>query len=89
MNKNKMGVWKMSKKLTEKENWRQTRENLARQINELLFEKRLSIVNVAEQTGIPLQVMESLTLGREVYRPGVLRQLAAFLDKKVKIELVD
>ena len=79
----------MSKNFTEKEDWRQTRENLARQINELLFEKRLSIVNVAEQTGIPLQVMESLTLGREVSRPGVLRQLAAFLDKKVKIELID
>ena len=79
----------MSKKFTEKEDWRQTRENLARQINELLFKKRLSIVNVAEQTGIPLQVMESLTLGCEIYRPGVLRQLAAFLDKKVKIELVD
>lgn len=39
-----MGVWKMSKKSTEKENWYQTRQNLARQINELLFEKRLSIV---------------------------------------------
>ena len=74
----------MSKKLTEKENWRQTRENLARQINELLFEKRLSIVNVAEQTGIPLQVMESLTLGREVYRPAFCGSWPPFWARKSK-----
>lgn len=79
----------MSKKSIERENWRQTRKNLARQINELLFEKGLSIVNVAEQTGIPLYIVESISLGREIYRNGNLRQLAAFLDKKIKIELVD
>lgn len=84
-----MGVWKMSKKSTEKENWYQTRQNLARQINGLLFEKHLSIVNVAEQTGIPLHIMENITLGRELCRIGNLRQLAAFLNKKIKIELVD
>lgn len=84
-----MGVWKMSKKSTEKENWYQTRQNLARQINELLFEKRLSIVNVSEQTGIPLHIMENITLGREVHRSSDLRQLAAFLNKKIKIELAD
>lgn len=79
----------MSKKSTERENWCQTRQNLARQINGLLFEKHLSIVNVAEQTGIPLHIMENITLGRELCRIGNLRQLAAFLNKKIKIELAD
>ncbi len=79
----------MSKKSIEKHNWYQTRNNLARQINDLLFEKRLSVVDVAEQTGIPLHIMENITLGREFYHTVDLRKLADFLGKKVKIELID
>lgn len=79
----------MSNKSIQKQNWQQTREALARQINNLLFERKLSAADVAEWTGIPLHLVENLTLGREVYHTNILRQLAEFLGKKIKIELVD
>lgn len=79
----------MLPKSIEKENWRQTRHNLARQVNHILFYRQLSIVNVADQTGIPLHVLENITLGREIHRSGDLRRLAEFWEMKIKIELAE
>ena len=79
----------MIDKQQEKKQWRDTKIALAKQINELLFEHKMSVVDVAERTSIPLHIMENLSLGREIYNNGDLRAFARFFDKKIKIELVD
>lgn len=79
----------MSKKSQEYKNWLETRLCLAKQFNAALAERRLSIIGVADKTGIPLYVVENISLGRNINNLQDLRQLAVFLNKKLKVELTD
>ncbi len=79
----------MSKKSQEYKDWIETRMCLAGQFNAALAERRMSIIGVADRTGIPLYVVENISLGRNVNNLQDLRRAAAFLHKRLKMELVD
>lgn len=79
----------MSKKSQEYKNWLETRICLAGQFNAALAERRMSIIGVADQTGIPLYVVENISLGRNINNLQDLRRAAAFLNKRLKIELTN
>lgn len=79
----------MSKKSLERQKWLKTRQEFADSVNAVLKEKNLSITEVCEQSGIPLYVVENITLARNYCLIGNLRHLAAFLGKRLKLELTD
>lgn len=72
-----------------RKNLRRTFKELCRQVWQLRFDNQLSMEDLALQSRIPPQWIDALEFNRSGLNIGYLSQLAAFYNKRIKIELVD
>lgn len=68
---------------------RETCQQLGRQFHELRLQKRLTIYQVFQQTGLQTTAIDTLEIGRGNLPLALYLKLAKFYHKTVKIELVD
>lgn len=72
-----------------RENLRQTKRDISRQLVELRHKHKLTLEYLCYETGIPSRYLEKLECGMLEINLGFLNQIARCYDKKIKIELVD
>lgn len=72
-----------------RENLRQTKRDVCRQLVDLRHEHKLSVECLCYETGIPSRYLDKLECEMLEINLGYLNQIARCYDKKIKIELVD
>lgn len=68
---------------------KQCKREFGDQVTELRKKRRMSIEDMHIEIGVPITFLEKLELGMLDIRISNLVPIARFLDKKIKIELID